>query len=172
MVRGIAFLFLFGWALAASFQVAGEATYEARAPLGAFRGTNPTLEGQVDFNPTQNLLRGRVCLDLTAWNSKEPLRDRHTRDMFQVEQYPRACLNIQGFDPGKNLVQGILSLHGVERKVAVPVRYTLEQGGGALRFEAELELLLSDYGLKAPSFMGMRVQDRVVVRIKGQGVAQ
>ncbi|ADW21714.1 YceI family protein [Thermus scotoductus] len=172
MLRGIALLFLLGWAAAATYQVSGETLYEARAPLGAFRGVNPTLEGQVVFKLTKGFLQGRVCLDLSAWDSTEPLRDRHTREMFQVDRYPRACLNIQGFDPGQSLVQGTLSLHGVERKVAVPVRYTLEQGGQTLRFEAEFELPLSDYGLKAPSFMGMRVQDRVVVRVKGQGVAR
>ncbi|WP_114312308.1 YceI family protein [Thermus caldifontis] len=172
MRRGLGVSFLIGWALAASFQVNGEATYEARAPLGAWRGVNPTLEGQVVFEPNQGLLQGKVCLDLSAWDSKEPLRDRHTRDMFQVDRYPKACLDIQAFEPGKSLVQGTLSLHGVERKIAVPVRYTLEQGGKTLRFEAEFELLLSDYGLKAPSFMGMRVQDRVMVRVRGQGVAR
>jgi polyisoprenoid-binding protein YceI len=158
--------------MATTYEVHGEATYEARAPLGAFRGVNPSLEGQVVFEPTRGLLQGRVCLDLSAWDSREPLRDRHTREMFQVDRYPQACLSIQGWDPGQNLLQGTLSLHGVERRVAVPVRYTLEPGGKALSFEGSFELLLSDYGLKAPSFMGMRVQDRVVVRVKGQGVAR
>lgn len=172
MRRGMGVLFLISWALAASFQVNGEAIYEARAPLGAFRGVNRTLDGQVTFEPNQGLLQGKVCLDLSAWDSKEPLRDKHTRDMFQVDRYPRACLEIRGFDSKNNLVQGILSLHGVERKVAVPVRYTLGQGGKTLDFEGEWEILLTDYGLKAPSFMGMRVQDRVTVRVKGQGVAR
>lgn len=172
MSRGIALLFLLGWAVATTYQVSGETLYEARAPLGAFRGVNPTLEGQVVFELTKGFLQGRVCLDLFAWDSKEPLRDQHTREMFQVDRYPRACLDIRSFDPSRGLVQGTLSLHGVERKVGVPVRYTLEEGGRLLRFEGELEVLLSDYGLKAPSFMGMRVQDRVVVRVKGQGVAR
>ncbi|MFN3368980.1 MAG: YceI family protein [Thermus sp.] len=171
MVRGIAVLWLLGWAMAANFQVQGEATYEARAPLGTFRGVNPSLEGVVSFEPVKGLLQGRVCVDLSAWDSKEPLRDRHTREMFQVDRYPQACLLIQGWDANQNLVHGVFSLHGVERRVTVPVRHTLE-GGRILRFEGEWELLLSDYGLKAPSFMGMRVQDRVVVRVKGQGVAK
>ncbi len=171
-MRAIAVLWAMGWALAANFLVTGDAVYEARAPIGAFRGVNRTLEGQVVFEPNQSQLQGKVCLDLSAWDSKEPLRDKHTRDMFQVDRYPKACLHIQGFDAGKSLVQGILSLHGVERKVVVPVRYTLGPGGTTLDFEGELEILLGDYGLKAPSFMGMRVQDRVTVRVRGQGVAR
>ncbi|WP_038056682.1 YceI family protein [Thermus amyloliquefaciens] len=171
-MRWLTLLFTLGWALAAGYQVQGEAVYEARAPLGAFQGVNPTLRGKVVFDLTTGQLQGRVCLDLTAWDSKEPLRDRHTRDMFQVDRYREACLEITGYDAQKGLVLGTLSLHGVERKVAWPLRYELEEGGKRARFAGEFELLLSDFGLKAPSFMGMRVQDRVVVRVKGQGVAQ
>lgn len=54
----------------------------------------------------------------------------------------------------------------------VPQGLTLEEGDQLLRLEGKLEVLLSHYGLKAPSFMGMRVQDRVVVRVKGQEVAR
>lgn len=161
---------LVGWALATSYQVKGEVIYQARAPVGAFSGSNPTLEGQVVLEGTS--LRGQVCLRLEAWDSKEPLRDRHTREMFQVDQYPQACLRITGYDSEKGLVLGTLSLHGVERPVAWSLRYTLEEGGKQARFEGEFELLLSQYNLKAPSFMGMRVQDRVTVRIRGQGVAR
>lgn len=116
MLRGIALLFLLGWAAAATYQVSGETLYEARAPLGAFRGVNPTLEGQVVFKLTKGFLQGRVCLDLSAWDSTEPLRDRHTREMFQVDRYPRACLNIQGFDPGQSLVQGTLATRSTSRE--------------------------------------------------------
>lgn len=122
----------------------------------------------MDLDPTKGLLKGKVCLDLSSWDSQEPLRDRHTRDMFQVDRYPQACLALQGFDPKKGQVLGILSLHGVERQVSIPVRHALGEEG--LTFEGAFEVLLSDYGLKAPSFMGMRVQDRVLVRVKGKGV--
>ncbi|TFU15350.1 YceI family protein [Thermus tengchongensis] len=171
-MRWMTLLLTLGWALATGYQVQGEAVYQARAPLGAFQGVNPTLKGQVVFDLTKGQLQGRVCLDLAAWDSKEPLRDRHTRDMFQVDRYPQACLTVAGYDAQKGLVQGTLSLHGVEKKVAWPLRYTLAEGGKRVNFEGEFELLLSDYGLKAPTFMGMRVQDRVMVRVKGQGVAQ
>ncbi|WP_243028733.1 YceI family protein [Thermus albus] len=161
---------LLGLALATGFQVTGSVTYQARAPLGTWTGTNPTLKGQVDWDPGKNLLRGQVCLDLQAFDSKEPLRDKHTREMFAVDRYPQACLKVTGWDPGRGVVLGVMSLHGVDRKVEVSVRHSLE--GSTLRFRAEMEVLLSDYGLKAPSFMGMRVQDRVLVRVEGQGVTR
>ncbi|GAB5602516.1 YceI family protein [Thermus sp. FJN-A] len=167
--RTLAVAVALGLAWGAGYQVSGEVRYEARAPLGAFGGTNPTLRGRVDFDPSLGRLEGRVCLDLAAWDSKEPLRDRHTREMFQVERFPEACLTLRGYDAAKGLVLGELELHGVRRAVSVPVSYRLE--GQRLAFTGELEVRLGDFGLKAPSFMGMRVQDRVVVRVQGQGVA-
>ncbi|MGC8875954.1 YceI family protein [Thermus sp.] len=160
---------LAGVALAARYRVTGEAVYEAQAPLGAFSGKNPTLEGEVTYEEASGRLEGQVCLDLSAWDSKEPLRDRHTREMFQVDRYPRACLTLKGLDPAKGVLLGVLDLHGVRREVAIPVRHRTE--GQRLLFQADFALRLSDYGLKAPSFMGMRVSDRVRVRVQGQGVA-
>ncbi len=165
-----AWFFLLGAAWAAGYAVSGEVAYQARAPLGAFGGVNRTLKGQVEFDPGSMRLQGQVCVDLSAWDSKEPLRDRHTREMFEVERFPEACLLLKGYDEATGQVLGVLDLHGVRREVAVPVRYRLE--GGKLVFSAEFALSLSDYGLKAPSFMGMRVQDRVAVKVEGQGVVR
>jgi len=169
-MRALVLTLFLGAALAAGFQITGEVAYQARAPLGAFGGVNPTLKGEVAYDPDTGALQGRVCLDLAAWDSKEPLRDRHTREMFQVDRYPQACLEPRSLDQAKGLLLGTLELHGVRKEVAWPVRYTLE--GGRLRFQAEFDLLLGDYGLKAPSFMGMRVQERVRVRVQGEGVAR
>lgn len=166
---GILALVLLGTAWAAGYAVSGEVRYEARAPLGAFGGGNRTLKGKVEFDPASGRLQGRVCVDLAAWDSKEPLRDRHTREMFEVDRFPEACLTLKGYEAAKGLVLGELDLHGVRREVAVPVQYRLE--GGRLVFSAEFALSLADFRLKAPSFMGMRVQDRVAVKVQGQGVA-
>lgn len=166
---GIFGLVLLGVAWATSYAVSGEVAYRARAPLGAFGGVNPTLKGKVEFDPASGRLQGRVCVDLAAWDSKEPLRDRHTREMFEVGRFPEACLTLKGYDAAKALVLGELELHGVRREMAVPVQYRLE--GRRLVFSAEFALSLADFRLKAPSFMGMRVQDRVVVKVQGQGVA-
>lgn len=168
-MRAMAWLVFFGLALALDYAVQGEVLYQAKAPLGSFSGRNPTLRGQASFDPATGRLQGKVCLDLSAWDSKEPLRDRHTREMFEVDRFPQACLTLKGYDAAGSALLGDLELHGVRRAVRVPLRYRLE--GRRLLFSGEFALALSDYGLKAPSFMGMRVQDRVEVRVQGEGVA-
>lgn len=72
MGRLAAWLLVLGAAWAADYRVTGEVAYQARAPLGAFGGVNRTLKGQVAFDPGSGRLQGQVCVDLAAWDSKEP----------------------------------------------------------------------------------------------------
>jgi len=127
---------LAGLALGQRYSVTGEAVYRAQAPLGSFQGVNRTLKGEVVQEGER--LQGQACIDLSAWDSKEPLRDRHTREMFQVDRYPQACLRLQGVDRAKGLVLGTLTLHGVEKPVAWPVK--LNQEGKGVRFQGAFAL--------------------------------
>lgn len=163
-------LALLGGALAQGYQVRGEVVYTARAPIGTFSGVNRTLQGEVLLDPGSGSLSGRLCLDLSAWDSQEPLRDRHTRAMFEVERYPKACLIPERLDPDKGLLYGTLDLHGVRKPVAWSLE--LSQGTQGVRFRARFLLRLSDYGLKAPRFMGMQVRDDVQVEVRGEGVGR
>jgi len=163
-------IFLASVALGQSFRVTGKAIYEAKAPVGAFQGVNSTLQGQVKVNLAQGEASGEVCLDLAAWDSKEPLRDRHTRDMFEVNRFPKACLRLTGLEAlgqgqeREAVAAGLLNLHGVERPLKV--KGTLRQEGNLYRFRGSFLLRLGDYGLKAPTFLGMRVAEEVKVWVE------
>lgn len=159
-----------GGALAQGYQVRGEVVYTARAPIGTFSGVNRTLQGEVLLDQGSGSVSGRLCLDLSAWDSGEPLRDRHTREMFEVERYPKACFTPTKLDVDKGLLHGTLDLHGVRKAVVIPLE--VAQGVQGVRFRARFALRLSEYGLKAPRFMGMQVRDEVQVEVRGEGVGR
>lgn len=156
---------------AQTYQVEGKVVYEARGPLGAFRGTNEAVSGTLTLNLEAKTLQGRVCLDLARFDSGEPLRDQHTRRMFEVEKYPEACLELKGFkgDPrqGEVSLLGELSLHGVRRPVEIPGKVQL---GPNVVFEGAFETRITEWQMKRPSVMGFTVADQVKVFIYGRGV--
>jgi len=168
----LAGLLAFAFALAAEYQVKGKVVYLARGPMGAFQGTNEAVTGALRWDPGKQTLEGEVCVDLSTWDSGEPLRDKHTRSMFEVEKYPKACLVLTGIegDPAKGAVKllGELTLHGVTQAVAIPGTARIE--GGRILFEGTFETKITDWKMKRPRLMGFKVRDQVEVQVYGEAV--
>ncbi len=168
----LAGILAFALALAADYQVKGKVVYQARGPMGTFQGTNEAVRGNLRWDPQKGTLEGEVCVDLSAWDSGEPLRDKHTRSMFELEKYPKACLVLTGIegDPAKGPVKllGELTLHGVTQAVAIPGTARIE--GERILFEGGFETKITDWKMKRPSLMGFKVRDRVEVQVYGEAV--
>jgi polyisoprenoid-binding protein YceI len=61
-------------------------------------------------------------------------------------------------------VEADLSVHGVTRRVEIPVRVELE-GGGKLRVKSTFEIKLADHGIVVKAFSGVNVRDRARVAL-------
>lgn len=170
----LALLLVWAGALAApqAYRVSGEVVYQARAPIGSFQGRNTAVSGEVVWDPEAGSLEGKVCLDLAAWDSGEPLRDKHTRSMFEVDKYPEACLVLTGIEggpgAGETRLLGELTIHGVTRPVVIPGRAELREG--KVVFEGAFETKITDWKMKRPSLMGFKVRDLVRVEVRGEAV--
>ena len=100
------------------------------------------------------------------------LRNRHLRDHLDVEHFPRAELRVPRrvvvFPASGNSseadVQGTLTLHGVSRPCSV--HYRAEQGLlGEIRVRGTTQIDMRDFGIEAPSYLGIRVEPAVAVQI-------
>ena len=172
IVRAMALLVLLGAALAAPlpYQVSGKVVYQARGPMGAFKGTNTAVSGEVRWDSQAGTLTGKVCVDLSKWDSGEPLRDKHTRGMFEVTKYPEACLKVTGLegDPksGEVKLLGNLTIHGVTRPVVIPGKVRFK--GDSILFEGYFETKITDWKMRRPSLLGFKVRDLVKVWVYGE----
>jgi len=172
VVRAMAFAVFLGMVLAAPlpYQVSGKVVYQARGPMGAFKGANTAVAGQVLWDAQAGTLTGKVCLDLSKWDSGEPLRDKHTRGMFEVNKYPEACLEITGLegDPKSGAVKllGNLTIHGVTRPVVIPGKVRFQ--GDTIVFEGSFETKITDWKMRRPSLLGFKVRDLVKVWVYGE----
>ena len=167
-------IMVFAPVLAANaYDVSGHIVYEAKGPIGAFKGENTAVSGALSWDPGQQVASGRVCVDLTAWDSGEPLRDKHTRSMFETDVYPEACFELEGVRPAAAadaiVLEGRLTMHGVTLPLEIPGKL-VQKPDGRLYFAGYFETRISDWGMKRPSMMGFKVRDLVKVWVYGEGV--
>jgi polyisoprenoid-binding protein YceI len=137
--------------------------------LGEFRGGTGAVTGEVAYDP-EAPARSRLvlALDPRTLRSDNAARDRHMHErVLEVARFPAITLADGAFTPdgaSSGTVSGRLALHGVERPVSIPVRFTLE--GRTLRAEGRFTVALTDFGMAPPRLLGLKVRDAVTVEIR------
>lgn len=112
-------------------------------------------------------------LVLNDLDTRIGLRDEHMKDEFlEVKKFPTAVLKIDdialpnGFETKPSNIkdqafEGKLSLHGKERKITGT--FSLNE---SLELVAKFDILLTDYGIQIPNYLGISVADTVAINAK------
>lgn len=131
----------------AGFDVKGE---EAKVILSEFKKDK---EGKISGNFTVNLKELKTGMDL---------RDTHMCDTLECGKFPKAIFKLNPLLPeGKQPISGILELHGEQKPFYGQA--TFKSSTSAL---VTGKLRLSDFGIKAPNYKLVRVEDVVEVQIE------
>jgi polyisoprenoid-binding protein YceI len=100
------------------------------------------------------------------------LRNRHLRSHLDVDHFPQAELRVPrrvvvfpgSGKPSESDVQGTLSLHGVSKPCSV--HYLAEQGLlGEIRVRGTTRIDMRDFGIEAPSYLGIQVAPAVSLQV-------
>ena len=120
-------------------------------------------------------LPGQVRVRLDSLDTGIGLRNRHLRETYlevdRGEGFREAVLiGVELADPfpsgardHETAFAGLLSLHGMERRVEGAAR--LVRGAGRVRVEAEFPLSLAEYGIPPPRYLGVGVRDEVRITV-------
>ncbi len=142
---------------------------------GSFEARTSTLSGMLGApSRAGEPMSGELAVDLNTLNTGIRLRDEHLRDNYletgRGPGYTHAVLsNIQvtGMDlesrAGRGTFTGILQLHGTTRQVAGQIE--LRQSGGLPRVRATFPVLLPEFDIASPRYLGIGVRDEVVVNV-------
>jgi polyisoprenoid-binding protein YceI len=126
--------------------------------IARVRGQFNKVEGFVRFDPA-DISGSSVELTIGASSVLTGIRKRDdhlmTADFFDVEKYPLITFKssqIQALAPGRALVTGALTLHGVTRSITVEVSYTDPVkdpfgDGLSMGFSIAATLNREDYGM-------------------------
>lgn len=111
--------------------------------------------------------KSKVTMDLQKLDTGIPLRNKHLRENYlHTDKFPTATMTdieaenieaqVKGSTKGKSAFKGLLELHGMKKEV----RGTYEVKGGNM-YSGQFEIDLPEFGVERPSFMGVKVVDKV-----------
>ena len=160
--------------------------FESKAPLETFDGKSREVEGHVRLDPNaiEDWIEVQIEVDLASFDTGIAIRNRHMRENhLETDRYPRAVFkggrvheaSGSRLRLGETLqfeIEGVLSLHGVDKPLRAPVTLTHEvvDGVAQLRVAAAFQVKLSDHQIKRPKFLVMKLDE--VQRINVELIAK
>jgi len=138
--------------------------------------------GQEIITAESAALAGKLDLSSKKFNFKQPmntfsfsqgdLQKKHAEESyFEVKQYPNATfageiINDVALDKNGTYnvtVKGKFNMHGVEKEMKVPAVITVEDG--KLSIASKFNIYLSDYNIKIPRLVSLKVSQEFTVEL-------
>ena len=161
--------------------------FVSKATMETFEGKTKNLSGTIVVDPAAigDSMSVHLEVDLTTLDTGIAKRNQHMRDHhLETSKYPKAIFDgaavtgAQGakLEPGKATTfdcEGTFSLHGVSRRLHIPVEatYTPKGAGGKIVFSTRFPVGLADYNIDLPQFLFMKLADTQDVHVNGVAVA-
>lgn len=145
-------------------------------PGGAFEAAAPSLTGTLALESEKPAaLAGEVSIDLTTIDTGIALRNQHLRETYlevgKGKGFDKAVItdvrlagaNTEAFE-GRTPFTGNLLLHGVSHAVEGTADIRNDPAGRRVR--AEFPLVLTDFGIAPPEYLGVGVATRILVKVQ------
>lgn len=157
-----------------------EVAFDATWPFGDFTGTTKDIKGEVRFDPEDltKPVTAKVEVNPSTLNTGISGRDKDLRDSMEVERFPSIQFVSKEIRAGSLspldqveipvVISGLMTIHGVERPVEFSGKARLQEG--LLHVEGATALKMTDYGIKPPAMLFLRVGDEVKVRFRAEAV--
>lgn len=162
-----------------------EVTFQVRHLITKVRGHFSNFEGDIHYDEsTPSASSVNLTIHAASIDTAEPNRDTHLRsaDFFDVEQFPVLTFkSVSVASRGGNALEvtGDLTIHGVTRRIAVPVTFLGGAkdpwGNSRIAFEGEYNVNRKDFGLNWNAALetgGFLVGDEVKIAVSVQAIEQ
>ncbi|MBC8366521.1 YceI family protein [bacterium] len=182
----LAILLVVGSASAEEFFIeAGEEnslTFYSKAPMESFEGSTDQIVGKVSAD-LADLSAGvlvEVQVDMASMDTGMKLRNKHMcENHLETEEFPQAVFRAERvlkapsspLLPGGNadfVLVGTMTLHGITREIEAPVSVRCIETDGqlSLQISSSFQITLSDYEIKRPKFLVLKLNETQDVEIK------
>ncbi len=158
-------------------------TFTSKAPLETIVGKTGEVMGFVTVDPgdVMGSTEGRIEVDLTSLKTGIGLRDSHMREQYlETDMFPKTVFEmtrviettqntLQDQRPVELKLEGNFSVHGVTRRIVVPMTVTYireseatgaRHPGDLLHIVGTFDILLSEYSIKRPQFVILKLDDK------------
>ena len=151
------------------------AEFHAEDTYDSFDGRTSKVTGTITADATAPASSGvELTIDLGSLDTGVALRNKEMRDLYlDTGKFPNASFRsvavtgpaeIQPNQPAEISVTGDFSLHGVTRKMIIPVRVVLIPDG-RIHVTSRFNIKLTDFGIHVPHNVLVTVDDSVPVRL-------
>jgi polyisoprenoid-binding protein YceI len=127
--------------------------------------------GTLRFDPQSGRASGELVVDAASGESGSPNRDKRMHAaILEITKYPEITFRPDRVDgrvapEGKSQVQlhGIFAIHGEEHEILLPI--TVDAAAGQYDVVGVFEVPYVSWGMKNPSTLMLRVNDKVEITI-------
>ena len=163
------------------------ASIESVADFETFTGKTNAVSGFVAYDATTKSGSGKIVIDPSAIDTGIPLRNEHMRSpgWLDTQKFPEIVFEALKVQPGRNneyKVTGKFTLHGVTKKITVPVtvRYSAASeatkaagfNGDVVRLSTKFNIALADYGITIPSAAAGKIAPDVTISLSTYAIAK
>lgn len=130
-------------------------------PAGTFELVSKKLRGYV-IRKDNKITSEKLQVRIKTFSSGIDLRDQHFWKHMNFKEHPKAVLTELKGEAGK--ATGMLEVNGIKKPVIISYTETKTE------FEAKMKIKASDYSLPQKSFLGITVEDEVLIEASGNVV--
>jgi len=163
------------------------ASIESVADFETFTGKTNAVSGFITFDPTTRQGSGKIVIDPAGIDTGIPARNEHMKGKgwLEVDKYPQIVFEAVKVQPGRRdeyKVTGNFTLHGVTRKIIVPVQLKYSPAGPAnkaaqfegdvVRVTAKFNISLGDYGIVVTPQVATKIAKDVTISLSTYAIAK
>jgi hypothetical protein len=147
----------------------GEISLKGVAPKETITALSKHLKGKLD--PSTREFNFRQSLSHFSFSQGEMQKKDAEEVYWEIHKYPNASFkgkiinDVDLTQPGIHRVtaQGVLSMHGVDKDVKIPA--LVKVTGSLAQVSASFEVFLSDYNIKIPRLVVLKVSEKFEVKV-------
>lgn len=157
-----------------------EVVFLSKAPMESFEGTTRHLSGSIRLDPRAlgDSITVEVSVDLATLDTGIGLRNTHMRENhLHTDRYPEAVFRgasllgdapaqLEAGVPVTLAISGSFALHGIVRRIEVPVTLIWRPEARVLEATTTFEVFLEDYEIPRPKMLFMKLNEKQIVTVQ------
>jgi len=140
-------------------------SYDGSHPAHKWSGTSNQIIGSFLYNKSDpELSTVDLYVPVITIDSKNSNRDSNMLDVVEDYFYPVVRFTSSTIERMDNRYQinGEIDFHGVKKKISIPV--DLQINGEVITVESIFNIQLTDYNIKRPSLLTIKIKDTIQIR--------
>ena len=159
------FQFLFSQAMSVEIDLEKSfISYDGKHPAHNWTGISKEIKGSFMFDQDQPILSSvDLYVPVFSFDSRNSNRDSNMLDVIEDYFYPSVSFTSLSVtkEEDQYYINGVIFFHGIKKEVMLPVDFIVDNG--IIVVDTNFDINLSDYNIKRPSLLTIRMKDKIKI---------